>query len=644
VLFFYQFFSEVTLMTLKQTTVLSGWVLVISIIGNAIAQASQYSDAVDASTPIGYWQLEGNLNDDGSGGNAGDWKVPGGGSDAGAFTAGPRSGSSFLGMGAGNQAASFNGSRFIEIQNSTGGGTIYDFDIDDDFSLGIWVQKTVPGPNNDFFFSKEEAANENRGYYLIRETGGFGPAGVTWKLQAEQAPPDAEVATIYDSAGLGTFDDGNWHFLVATHEGGIDGNFADHLSLYMDGSQVAEGIADDGIGSFSTIVSNVALTIGSRENGNVAANEASLDHAAIWDRELTSTEVNDLWVAADFDPFFVPPPIVAWVQNASGDWFNGVNWATGQAPNANDTTAVFGSPIQQGPRVIFNETAATVKALQFDTTSKVILAGAGVILDDDNNTDARIDVAQGTHEIQMPVSFLDNGTIEAQSGATIDFNGPIDLSGNAVATAGSVNINHSVVDSVGGGSLSGTGTLGTAGSTSIAGDLTFTGTLAIDIDSFNTDAFIVSGDANLSGSMISVDVLDSFSPSGSYTILDATGLLTATGLSLGGADASLFTLNVTAGLGGSVLLVAGPSLLGDYDNSGDVGLSDLNLVLFNWDASSVPGTWVNEIPVGTVGLGQLNGVLFNWGNTGVTASVPEPSSFLLIVVGLLVWRLPLRRN
>jgi len=81
-------------------------------------------------------------------------------------------------------------------------------------------------------------------------------------------------------------------------------------------------------------------------------------------------------------------------------------------------------------------------------------------------------------------------------------------------------------------------------------------------------------------------------------------------------------------------------LIGDYDDSGEVAVGDLNLVLFNWnaDGGSLPSEWVNEVPpAGTpVGIDQLNGVLFNWGNTAAVAAVPEPGSVVLISLGVLI--------
>jgi hypothetical protein len=82
-----------------------------------------------------------------------------------------------------------------------------------------------------------------------------------------------------------------------------------------------------------------------------------------------------------------------------------------------------------------------------------------------------------------------------------------------------------------------------------------------------------------------------------------------------------------------------PILPGDYNDSGDVELGDLNLVLFNWnvDESVLTTDWVNQRPTtGTaVGLPELNGVLFNWGNSASVATVPDPASEMLAVLGLL---------
>jgi len=120
------------------------------------------------------------------------------------------------------------------------------------------------------------------------------------------------------------------------------------------------------------------------------------------------------------------------------------------------------------------------------------------------------------------------------------------------------------------------------------------------------------------------------------------------------------TGNATEDLVFQFTLADSAEVPGDYDATGDVGLPDLNLVLFNWNSNTVPPGWVNQIPTGLVGLSELNGVLFNWGNTGggsggpsgsftgvveyvtlsgsgsqVSVPVPEPSSCLLAALSTL---------
>ena len=88
-----------------------------------------------------------------------------------------------------------------------------------------------------------------------------------------------------------------------------------------------------------------------------------------------------------------------------------------------------------------------------------------------------------------------------------------------------------------------------------------------------------------------------------------------------------------------------PPVNGDYDDSGIVGQTDLDLVLLNW-GDPVPPTptnpvpWVNQIPTdGAVNQNDLDGVLLNWGNSlaaGAVSAVPEPSSGALVLFGLLL--------
>jgi len=111
------------------------------------------------------------------------------------------------------------------------------------------------------------------------------------------------------------------------------------------------------------------------------------------------------------------------------------------------------------------------------------------------------------------------------------------------------------------------------------------------------------------------------------------------------ATGGVLTVGNAASTRGSVFLDV--LLDGDYDDSGDVALGDLNLVLFDWneDGSVLTTDWIHQRPASgtTVGLAELNGVLFNWGNSAAVATVPEPAAGRLSVLGVLALGIRRRR-
>ncbi len=80
-----------------------------------------------------------------------------------------------------------------------------------------------------------------------------------------------------------------------------------------------------------------------------------------------------------------------------------------------------------------------------------------------------------------------------------------------------------------------------------------------------------------------------------------------------------------------------PALEGDLDGDGFVGISDLNIVLGNWNQNVTPGDPLLGDPSGDgfVGIGDLNIILGNW-NAGTPpttlTNIPEPGTLALLGV------------
>jgi probable HAF family extracellular repeat protein len=94
------------------------------------------------------------------------------------------------------------------------------------------------------------------------------------------------------------------------------------------------------------------------------------------------------------------------------------------------------------------------------------------------------------------------------------------------------------------------------------------------------------------------------------------------------------------GLGGFVAtLPEPPSIDGDLDGDGFVGIADLNIVLGSWNQSVPPGDALGD-PSGDgfVGIEDLNTVLGNW-NAGTppsveaSSTVPEPGVISILTIG-----------
>jgi len=357
----------------------------------------------------------------------------------------------------------------------------------------------------------------------------------------------------------------------------------------------------------------------------------------------------------------------SWQNNGSGAWNQTTNWtplgAPGTGSNVDDQVVNFGSVID-APQTVFTNEPVTVQTLNFASPNSYALAGHGPVnlAAGTDLTAPSINVDEGSHKLQLGVGLLADAAVTV-SGGDLSFDGPVDLMGKTLSLSGSVILNHSVVDSVGGGSVtllsgdvSGVGTISgdvdnqsaTVSPGNSPGELTIDGhynqgsggTLAIEIGGtqagVNHDVLNVLGDASLAGTL-HVTLLDGFTPSGgdAFKVLTASGELTDAGLTLGGSDAGLFSMNIDTANDWIMLTTAGAGLAGDYNGNGTVDAADYTIFRDNLGGDSAVlggnGSGAATVVVADYDLWKQN---FGPSGTGSTAAVPEPTG--LILLGLVV--------
>jgi hypothetical protein len=561
-------------------------VLVIAGLTTSTTHAGPYSDAVIASGPIAYYRLDemagttatniGSglgidatyVNIDGMlnpsmvgqtgpqpGLNAGPYLIDG-------FEANNRS--LFLSPTVGSAAADNTFPRAeVAVPDDSGTSPLA---IGGSFTLEAWIRRSgdTVGPGNHEGIVGRYRSSQNgaaRSYVLYFDStaetvDGVGPGlGIAYS-------PDGNFLASNSVEFKGPITVGEWAHVAAVFEAGV------RMELYVNGVSIGQV---DGVIGGPLYTGEGDFWIGQQFTGaDEWSFEGNIDEVAVYDRALSDMEIADHFAAAtDGTPIFF-----TWDQNASGDWNNATNWTLDTIPNTNQRTAIFGSAINT-PRVVYSNSAVTVKGIRFANPDKYAIAGTGTITLAAASGNATIEVTQGAHEIQAPVTLGTNTDINA-SGGSIDFNNVLDVGTRTLSIAsGRANINHSLVAGAGG-NVTNAATLGTAGSTILGGNLTSTGTLDIDIggtvaDQF--DFFQINGTATLSG-LLDVELINGFMLSGteSFTVLTATTLnLVGGGLTLSGPAADMFELIV---MGNSLVLNADLGVDGDYNGDGKVDAAD----------------------------------------------------------------------
>jgi len=333
---------------------------------NIASEPDTFDQVVASKLPSGYWRLNGDTLDTTFSGNNGTWQG----------TATYVTGATLAGD-VGQQGASFDGSRRVEIANESN----FDYSFDSSFSMSAWVTNT--GNNGgDFIMAKAQNSGDFKGYHMQINSSG--------QLQMILQHTGGTDITVRTNMSI---NDGQWHHVVATYNGS---RTAAGITLYVDGVAVATTTDRDNINGTHTMLNDAPLIIGSRENGGAAFN-GQIDEAAIWNSELSATDVQEMYNTA-----IAQPPVTASHSQthldlgATGYWRLNDN-TNDQTTNAsNGTWLGSSSPTYVTGTTILNETGQ--KGASFDGNRRVEIAN-------ESNFDY-----ESTHSFSASAWIMNTGT------------------------------------------------------------------------------------------------------------------------------------------------------------------------------------------------------------------------------------------
>jgi len=184
----------------------------------------------------------------------------------------------------------------------------FDFSRFDAFSLSAWIKTTETG------------------WGIILSKMGFG-VGVGWYFGYNQTP---NIGTLFFGLintwpsnrlsiknGTATINDGNWHHVCVTKDTTSD---AAGVTFYIDGAADSFTVEADTLSASPE--NDEPVNIGSRGDGGGGLVDGNVDEASVWDKELSSTEVDDIYnsgVPNDLADHSAASDLLGWWRMGDGD-------------------------------------------------------------------------------------------------------------------------------------------------------------------------------------------------------------------------------------------------------------------------------------------------------------------------------------
>ena len=311
--------------------------------------ADNYRALVFDDTPTSYWRL-GEV----SGFSAAD-EMPA--ANDGIINNSPTLGEPGAIKNDGNTAITFNGStQQVNCQN------IFDFERTDDFTLECWIKTTATGTK--WILGNEESSGNNRGYGIYLTGSNY------FGFQLVNSGPSNMITVEAQTV----INDGEWHHLVATYDGS---STAAGCTLYLDGVDHPLTVVQNGLAA--TIVGSATFAIASRNNADLHI-AATIDEVAVYEKVLTSTEVQEHYLKGFSGEIYTGYPAVVLLDAPNGYWK--LNEPTGTVAAdvlGNNDGTYASSPIQGVTGLL---TGDADLAVEFDavSTDYVFVTDAGDLI------------------------------------------------------------------------------------------------------------------------------------------------------------------------------------------------------------------------------------------------------------------------
>ncbi len=186
----------------------------------------------------------------------------------------------------------------FEVEDSTD-FTFGDGTDDNPFTVAAWI-KTASDLRGGIVTKWDNVNNEEWAFQSAR-----GTDGTNGFIELSLYDESASSAQVRESTIKITT--GQWYFVVATYDGRGGNLAADGIKIYIDGADVS-GRTTYGASYVAMEDKAADVFVSDTDAGGEAGFQATIDNAAIWNKQLSATEISTLFGSATATPYEIATP------------------------------------------------------------------------------------------------------------------------------------------------------------------------------------------------------------------------------------------------------------------------------------------------------------------------------------------------